>query len=67
MSIDTVFPTFDRDLLLVLALGFGGLAVINFLASWLRSLVLVTLSNSLSLSGDRQSISASGALAARLF
>lgn len=48
MSIDTVFPTFDRDLLLVLALGFGGLAVINFLASWLRSLVLVTLSNSLS-------------------
>jgi ATP-binding cassette, subfamily B, bacterial CvaB/MchF/RaxB len=48
LSVDTVFPTFDYDLLLILALGFGGLAVINFLASWLRSLVLVTLSNSLS-------------------
>ena len=48
ISIDTVFPSFDRDLLLMLALGFGGLAVINFLASWLRSLVLVTLNNALS-------------------
>jgi ATP-binding cassette, subfamily B, bacterial CvaB/MchF/RaxB len=48
LSIDTVFPTFDHDLLLVLALGFGGLAIINYMASWLRSLVLVTLSNSLS-------------------
>ncbi len=48
ISIDTVFPAFDSDLLLMLALGFGGLAVINLLASWLRSLVLVTLSNSLS-------------------
>lgn len=48
ISIDTVFPSFDRDLLLVLALGFGGLTVINFMASWLRSLILVTLSNSLS-------------------
>lgn len=47
ISIDTVFPSFDRDLLLMLALGFGGLTVINFLASWLRSLVLVTLNNSL--------------------
>lgn len=48
ISIDTVFPAFDSDLLLMLALGFGGLAVINLLASWLRSLILVTLSNSLS-------------------
>lgn len=48
ISIDTVFPSFDRDLLLMLALGFGGLAVINFMASWLRSLVLVTLNNGLS-------------------
>ncbi|MEP1337983.1 MAG: peptidase domain-containing ABC transporter [Marinomonas sp.] len=48
ISIDTVFPAFDSDLLLILALGFGGLTVINLLASWLRSLVLVTLSNSLS-------------------
>jgi ATP-binding cassette subfamily B protein RaxB len=48
ISIDTVFPSFDRDLLLMLALGFGGLTIINFMAGWLRSLVLVTLSNSLS-------------------
>ncbi|MEY3624324.1 MAG: hypothetical protein RLZZ407_1883 [Pseudomonadota bacterium] len=48
ISIDTVFPSFDRDLLLMLALGFGGLAIINFMASWLRSLVLVTLNNGLS-------------------
>jgi ATP-binding cassette subfamily B protein RaxB len=48
ISIDTVFPAFDSDLLLMLALGFGGLTVINFMASWLRSLILVTLSSSLS-------------------
>lgn len=48
VSIDTVFPSFDYDLLLMLALGFGGLTIINFMASWLRSLILVTLSNSLS-------------------
>lgn len=48
ISIDTVFPAFDRDLLLMLALGFGGLTVVNLMASWLRSLILVTLSNSLS-------------------
>jgi ATP-binding cassette, subfamily B, bacterial CvaB/MchF/RaxB len=47
ISIDTVFPSFDKDLLLILAVGFGGLAIINFLAGWLRSLVLVTFSNSL--------------------
>lgn len=48
ISIDTVAPSVDRDLLLMLALGFGGLALVNMLASWLRSLVLVTLNNSLS-------------------
>ncbi|MBD2840967.1 peptidase domain-containing ABC transporter [Erythrobacter rubeus] len=48
ISIDTVFPAFDTNLLLMLALGFGGLTVVNLLASWLRSLILVTLSNSLS-------------------
>lgn len=48
VAIDSVFPSFDRDLLLMLALGFGGLAIINLMASWLRSLVLVTLNSSLS-------------------
>jgi ATP-binding cassette subfamily B protein RaxB len=48
ISIDTVFPAFDNELLLMLALGFGGLTIINLMANWLRSLILVTLSNSLS-------------------
>lgn len=48
ISMDTVFPAFDDDLLLMLALGFGGLTIVNLLANWLRSLILVTLSNSLS-------------------
>lgn len=48
ISIDTVFPSFDRDLLLMLAIGFGGLTLINFFAGWLRSLVLVTFNNALS-------------------
>lgn len=48
LAIDTVFPSFDRNLLLVLALGFGGLTVINFITGWLRALILVTLNNALS-------------------
>ncbi|WP_341631796.1 peptidase domain-containing ABC transporter [Sphingomonas agri] len=47
IAIDTVLPSFDRDLLVMLAVGFGGLAVINALTSLLRSLVLVSLGNSL--------------------
>lgn len=47
VSIDTVAPSADRDLLAVLAAGFAGLAIISFLTSWLRSLILMTLSNSL--------------------
>ncbi|GAA4815345.1 peptidase domain-containing ABC transporter [Sphingosinicella ginsenosidimutans] len=48
LAVDTVFPASDQDLLLMLALGFGGLAVINMLTSWLRSLILVSLGNALS-------------------
>jgi ATP-binding cassette, subfamily B, bacterial CvaB/MchF/RaxB len=48
VSIDTVFPSFDRDLLWILALGFGGLAVISMITSWLRALVLVRLGSALS-------------------
>jgi ATP-binding cassette, subfamily B, bacterial CvaB/MchF/RaxB len=48
IAIDTAFPTFDTDLLAVLALGFGGLAAINLVTSWLRSLILVSLASSLS-------------------
>ena len=48
VSIDTALPAFDGDLLLVLALGFGGVAVVSMLTSWVRSLVLVRLGTSLS-------------------
>lgn len=48
ISIDTAYPAFDTDLLLVLALGFGGLALINLITTWLRSLVLLNLNNALS-------------------
>lgn len=48
VGIDTVFPSFDRDLLWVLALGFGGLALVNMITTWLRSLVLIGLSSALS-------------------
>ncbi|NWP05667.1 ABC transporter transmembrane domain-containing protein, partial [Escherichia coli] len=48
ISVDSVFPSFDHDLLAMLALGFGGLALINFMAGWLRELVLLTLTNALS-------------------
>lgn len=47
LAVDTVFPAFDTDLLAMLAIGFGGLALINLLTGWLRSLVLVSLGNSL--------------------
>jgi ATP-binding cassette subfamily B protein RaxB len=48
LAVDTAFPSFDTDLLAMLAIGFGGLAVISLLTTWLRSLVLVSLGNSLS-------------------
>ena len=48
LAVDTVFPSFDTDLLKMLALGFGGLILINMATSWLRSLMLVSLSSSLS-------------------
>ena len=48
LAVDTAFPSFDTDLLLMLALGFGGLMLINMLTSWLRSLILVALGSALS-------------------
>jgi ATP-binding cassette subfamily B protein RaxB len=48
LGVDTAFPSFDTGLLDMLALGFGGLMVISALTSWLRSLILTTLSSSLS-------------------
>lgn len=48
IAVDTAFPAFDRDLLAMLAIGFGGLALINLLTAWMRSLLLVSLGNALS-------------------
>jgi ATP-binding cassette subfamily B protein RaxB len=48
LAVDTVVPSFDTDLLLMLAMGFGGLALINMATNWLRSLILVSLGSSLS-------------------
>lgn len=48
IAIDTAYPAFDRPLLEVLALGFAGIAIISFAASWLRALTLNTLTNLLS-------------------
>jgi ATP-binding cassette subfamily B protein RaxB len=48
VAVDTAFPAFDTDLLTMLALGFGGLVLINMVTSWLRTLILVSLASSLS-------------------
>ena len=46
-AIDSVVPSFDADLLFVLALGFGGLVLVQMATGWLRSLALISLSASL--------------------
>lgn len=48
LAVDTAFPTFDSDLLKMLAIGFGGLMLINMVTGWLRSLILVSLGSALS-------------------
>lgn len=48
LAVDTAFPSFDADLLLMLALGFGGLMLVHTATTWFRSLVLLSLGNSLS-------------------
>lgn len=48
IAIDTALPSADADLMLMLAMGFGGVAVIATLTSWVRALVLVRLGSSLS-------------------
>lgn len=48
IAIDTVAPSFDAQLLKILAIGFAGLSVVSFAANWTRSLVLLTLNSALS-------------------
>ncbi|TDF35839.1 peptidase domain-containing ABC transporter [Alteromonadaceae bacterium M269] len=47
IAIDEVLPTFDHDLLLVLALGFGGFTIINVIAQTVRGYILVYLGSML--------------------
>jgi ATP-binding cassette subfamily B protein RaxB len=48
IAIDTVTPAADHDLLLMLAIGFGGLSVVSLVATWLRALILANLNSALS-------------------
>lgn len=47
LAIDTALPAVDADLLKILAVGFGGLAVLSTLSSWMRSRLVLNLSNHL--------------------
>ncbi|WP_436820114.1 peptidase domain-containing ABC transporter [Neorhizobium sp. DT-125] len=47
VGIDTALPAFDRDLLVVLALGFGLFTVFNACASFLRSFVILAAGSAL--------------------
>jgi len=48
LSIDNVVPASDQAMLSALAIGFGGLAIINYLATWLRSSLSLSFGTSLS-------------------
>ncbi len=48
IAVDDVAASFDRDLLLILALGFGGFTVINMVAQTLRGYVLLYFGSMLS-------------------
>ena len=47
-AIDSALPFADSGLLAILALGFGGLAIVNAVASWLRSRLLLHIAQALS-------------------
>lgn len=47
-AIDSALPSSDHILLISLAAGFGGLAIVNLATSWLRSLVLLRINSLLS-------------------
>ncbi|MFX6803913.1 ABC transporter transmembrane domain-containing protein, partial [Acinetobacter baumannii] len=48
IGIDAVLPATDEQLLRMLAIGFGGLALINMLTGWLRSIALLNMTNAFS-------------------
>lgn len=48
IAIDSAYPAYDFQLLEVLAIGFGCVAIVSFITSWNRALMLATLTNLLS-------------------
>ena len=48
LGIDNVLPSADDQLLKMLAIGFGGLALINLLTTWLRSIALLNMTSAFS-------------------
>ena len=48
LGLDNVLPTSDDQLLQTLAIGFGGLALVNVLTAWLRSIALLNMTNAFS-------------------
>lgn len=48
LAVDTALPGFDQDLIKMLAIGFGGIAILNLVTTWLRSLLLVSLGSAIS-------------------
>lgn len=49
IAIDSAYPNQDTALLDVLALGFGGVVLLNVASSWLRSRLVISLNNSVTL------------------
>ena len=45
LGVDNVLPSADDQLLKMLAIGFGGLALINLLTVWLRSIALLNMTS----------------------
>jgi ATP-binding cassette subfamily B protein RaxB len=48
IAVDSALPAFDSDLLSMLAFGFGGLALVTLVTSWLRAMLLASLGNAFS-------------------
>jgi ATP-binding cassette, subfamily B, bacterial CvaB/MchF/RaxB len=49
IAIDSAYPNQDNALLTVLALGFGGVVLLNVASSWLRNRLVLSLNNSVSM------------------
>ena len=47
LAIDTAVPAFDEDFLTALAIGFGGMAILNLVTSTLRDIILLKLGSTL--------------------